>query len=900
MKTEADIKNAMRILPRNTLNELYEEDFAKMSQTGQHSQGYATQVFSMLLCTQEALSPEALIQALGKTISQQEEEMNVSKMIDICSNLVVLDSELNVLRFAHISFQEFLETRAEFTPPTVHLVAAACCLDSCLQGSPSEMEADLWPRDNFDHYSAVYWAEHCRIATVNGDDKLIRRKMLDFVFNEGDIALSFVDWIQAVSMFAKRLPNDHTLAKWLHSVANPRASPLFTACVFGLNPVIEELEHVTEYDWNQTNDSGQSGLYLAAAAGHATIIRRLIQHEVCVNAIGGKFGHPVHAACFGGHTDVVDLLLEHGANPKLGNRSALEYALLGDHEDIALLLLKSKKFDVSDQRAYDSIVQQAAEAGFSEVVQSLQKEYATLYGDLGSSRCRAVDVAIFKGRTRVIERHMQKLGDPRTEMPKDAIATAALGGQDSMISLLVDQGLDLNEEGTFGTPIRSASIMCHESTVRLLLRLGANLHIIGSFGEPLQAAAMRGHESITRDLLSHGANVNSKGGLYGTALQAAAHRGHQKIVEILLDAGADVHEDGFSRDALHAASEGGQEKIIRFLLERGFQFRDKPLRMVCCSMGASQTQLRDTKPRRCNQPEPEDWYERASMTNPSQAIEKLRGAASRELNLIQPYRERHKYRLGYEEENYALSAAAANGYATVVELLFNELDLSDTAGEIVAALVEACKNSHVLVVELLLNNLITGGTARWAPIFGIGAAFVEACKNGPVAVVQLLLEHLDMIDISKDEIGAAFVRACKNGQITIIELLLNQLVTKEISKDRIGTAFVEAYKNGQEKVVKLLLSDGLTIEVMRAAFSAAALEGHTTVLNLPTDHKEKLRLTRMETVTLIRLAARDSWTQVRQYTCLAPLRPCVHILSLSKGLPVLRRPMNIIRPPAPN
>ncbi len=78
-------------------------------------------------------------------------------------------------------------------------------------------------------------------------------------------------------------------------------------------------------------------------------------------------------------------------------------------------------------------------------------------------------------------------------MPEDAIAIPALGGQDSMISLLLDQGLDLNEEGVFGTPLRAASILCHESTVRLLLKLGASLHASGSFGEPLQAAAMRGH-----------------------------------------------------------------------------------------------------------------------------------------------------------------------------------------------------------------------------------------------------------------------------------------------------------------------------------------------------------------------------------------------------------------------
>jgi hypothetical protein len=61
MKTEADIKGAMRALPTTTLNDLYEEEFTRMSKLGQHSQSYVMQVFFMLLCTQEALSPEAVI-----------------------------------------------------------------------------------------------------------------------------------------------------------------------------------------------------------------------------------------------------------------------------------------------------------------------------------------------------------------------------------------------------------------------------------------------------------------------------------------------------------------------------------------------------------------------------------------------------------------------------------------------------------------------------------------------------------------------------------------------------------------------------------------------------------------------------------------------------------------------
>lgn len=773
MKTEADIRSAMRALPKITLNELYEEDFTKISKSGEYTRSYAKQVFSMLLCTQEPLSPEALIQSMAKPVSQQGEIMTLAAMIDICSNLVVLDSELNVLRFAHISFQEFLETRAEFAPHYVHRAAAISCLDLCLEGLPTGMETDLSPKDNFYHYSAVYWAEHCKITIVNGADDSMTSKIQEFVFDGGDVALSFVDWIQEVKKFTKILPNDHALAKWLDSVINSSGSPLFTACVFGIVPIIDDLVHAEDYDWNQTNDLGQGGLYLAAAAGHRTIVQILLEQKAHVNNLGGKFGHPLHAACFGGHASIAKLLLDHGADPKLGPRSALEYALLADHENIALLLLDGK-FDISDQAEYDSILQQVAEAGFSDVIQFLQKEYAFLYGGqgLGSPRCRAVEVAIFKGRTPVVHRYMQNLSDPRVDMPEGAIAIAALGGQDAMISLLVDQGLNLNEEGVLGTPIRAASIMCQESTVRLLLRLGANLHISGSLGEPLQAAAMRGHESITRTLLIHGADVNSKGGLYGTALQAAAHRGHRKVVEILLDAGADVHRDGFSRDAFHAASEGGHEGIVRLLLERGYKVQQTYSRMVMARRGrpvryllreASPSRPREAKPTWDHEPRSKDWRERASVIDFSHATDRIRGAVTSELESIQPYSEQLRIReaitskfefippyseqlryRGHNEDNYALHVAAAKGHVTVVELLLSQVDKMDLPmSQIFAALMEACENGHEKVVNQMLSDRVEGEDLK--------AAFEIAALEGHLTVVNLLIDHEDRLGLAQVE-----------------------------------------------------------------------------------------------------------------------------------------------------
>ena len=725
MKTEADVRNAMRTLPENTLNELYQEAFEQIPRSGQFAQNCATQVFSMLLCAQEALSPEALLQVMAQTVTQHGEKMTLDKMIDICLDLVVLDSELNILRFAHISFQEFLETKVEFTPRNVHRVAAATCLDFCLEGLPRGLESESSPKDHFPLYSAVYWAEHCRVTFVDEADHLITNKMEEFVFDEDDVALDFVDWMHNVNLLVETLPNDHPLGKRLNSVSHSGGSPLFTACVFGLASILDHLAHRPDYNWNQTNDYGQSGLYLAAALGQKTIVPCLLQHDVQINAFGGKFGYPLHAACFHGDASIVEMLLDHAADPRLGSRSALEYALLADNENVALLLLDDR-FEISSQAEFDTILQQAAETGCTDVVRFLQRKYASVYGDFGSSRCRAVEIAIFKGRIGVVERYIQNLGDPKIDMPKGAIATAALGGQNAMINFLVNHGLDLNQEAYLGTPLRAASVMCHESTVRLLLRLGGSVHVSGSLGEPLHAAAMRGHESITKTLLSHGANVNSRGGIYGTALQAAAHRGHRNIVEILLNSGANVYQDGFSRDAFHAASEGGHERIVDLLLTRGFKMKcalseDRPLFSLAPD----------------DDPEYVEWLERGSVIDFSIVSEKVRGAVALRHESTRPYTRVHI-------DNYALRVAAAKGHLTVVKFLLSQLDrmvISDF--EVFAALKEACRNGHEKVVNQLLSDQLG--------VKDLKDAIKAAASNGHLTVVNLLIDHENRLGLAQVE-----------------------------------------------------------------------------------------------------------------------------------------------------
>ena len=564
MKHEIDVRAAARRLSNDALDQLYAESFNQIFEVQTFTRSISTVAFSWLLCMQEAMSPNAFLTAITMSDPQHQANLTLSELLEICSNLIVIDSKLNTLRFAHVTVQEFLETRADFAKPQANRRAAMSCLNMCMQGFPVTMVNNkVRPTEHFHHYAALYWAEHCRNADVLHENDKVVQTMKEFVFNGTETNFLFSCWINDIKQSSASLVYYHPLKKALCAVESASGTPFFTVCAFGLTKLLEIFEAQEGFDWNQKNSFGQTGLYLGSVFGYDSIVQTLLRYGVNSSITGGKYTYPLHAACFVGHSTVATCLLEHGADPHLQGafESALDASFSGDCEEMALILL-DKHVDISGQESYDSILNRASEAGFTSFIDLLIKKFPS-YGHDVPSHSKAIETAIVKGRKAVLERFLQGSTASTRNLPNDAISLAALGGQDSMICFLLDSGHDINQEGRFGTPLRAASLMGHESTVRILIDKGAELNMSGSFGSALQASAVKGHASITRILIQAGADVNVRGGFYGNALQAASYRGHQTVVESLLNAGADKYRG----DAYKAAIAGGHEQIGRLLFK---------------------------------------------------------------------------------------------------------------------------------------------------------------------------------------------------------------------------------------------------------------------------------------------------------------------------------------------
>ncbi|KAK2774275.1 hypothetical protein FQN52_004300 [Onygenales sp. PD_12] len=571
LKSRSSVSEAMQERSKvttATLEYLYREVLDDMSTKDSVVCDISKRAFSWLMCMREPLSSAAFLTAVATSRSGKPLDLTLPELFSICSNLLVLDSNLDTVRFAHSSFKEFLEARPEFDIVRAHCVAAISCLDICIHQPSTDLGNELHPEREFGLYAALYWPTHCSEATVNGvQDSDLNFKLTEFAFYDDETSLPFLAWLEVAQRAADLLVNGHVLKKELNAVISSTMSPLFTACVYGLESLFQVVANRDDFDKDLRNSLDHTGLYLAAAFGRHKIVHDLLERGADMNIQCGKHRNALNAAAFGGHLAVVQHLLRR--MPLTQSPGALESALdvsfLAGQEHIAKVLLVDG-IKITCQDDYDKVYAAASQAGFSEVSQYLTKCFPS-FRNTKSPSSKALDAAISRGQLSFLSRHI------KPGLPIDhPVATAALFGQTEIALLFLNEKFDIEEEGPFGTPLRTACLMGHEPVARMLLERGANVNASGTLGDALQAAAMNGHISITNLLLQYKADVNNKGGYYGTALQAAAYRGHHEVAKTLIDSGSSIECGGRYKDAFHAAAEAGQESIVSLFLGKGYPF----------------------------------------------------------------------------------------------------------------------------------------------------------------------------------------------------------------------------------------------------------------------------------------------------------------------------------------
>lgn len=381
----------------------------------------------------------------------------------------------------------------------------------------------------------------------------------------------FDRWLDALDAFiaADSLDVADSLLKKLHAVKSQPRSVLNTISCFGLHQIILDDTMAAQIkDWNQLTDQGVSPLYMSARWGHLETMKCLIDRGAKIDTIGGQFGSALQASAYFGHKTIVKLLLSHGSKASGAGQfsNPIHAAVAGNNEDIAVLLL-AQGIDFPDSKAFGDCYDLAVFNGQVAIVQMMLEKKVGPARDL-----EPLHSALFNCRTELAKKNLTMYGDINRKCGffGNALQAAICGGSLPLVQLILDQGASLDARGTFGFPLRAATVSGHYDIVKWLLEeKGADPNIEDAdLGDCLQAAASKGHNGLILLLLEHKANADSHGGHYGNPLQAACFLGHLRAIDLLLKHGAGVNTKGRFENAFEAAATGGHDKTWQHLANK--------------------------------------------------------------------------------------------------------------------------------------------------------------------------------------------------------------------------------------------------------------------------------------------------------------------------------------------
>lgn len=250
-------------------------------------------------------------------------------------------------------------------------------------------------------------------------------------------------------------------------------------------------------------------LYFSALLGLIRAARSLIKQGADVNARCGAHGNALCAAIWGGHEEMVQILLDKGASINLPGRdhgNALQTASwLGNGNMVSLFLELGAELNAPGFSGKTALME-AVEAGQEDLVQVLLSKGAD------------VDLQDIGGNTPLIK--------------------AAQHGYRNISRLLLDAGANVNSQDFRGSSALSEAAGKDDVEVaRILMEYGADADLQCEGGEvALSKAARAGHDRVTRQLLRHEAkselqiqelmHLTKKIVLYGS---------YQNVVEVLLE-----------------------------------------------------------------------------------------------------------------------------------------------------------------------------------------------------------------------------------------------------------------------------------------------------------------------------------------------------------------------------
>ena len=326
---------------------------------------------------------------------------------------------------------------------------------------------------------------------------------------------------------------------------------------------------------------GANALHLCAWFGLAGFMPELIEEQrLDVNSQDPTYGQtPLMYACRQGHTAAVGKLLDLGADVNLRSRrgkTAMFEAVVEDRADVATLLLKEDKLDITATHAFESgrtALMLASQRGFSAVVREILESDKSSFtinqkDSIGNTALilateseHAEIVAMLSGFQDVEMNATNKTGNT-------ALTLAARKGNLEIVEILVKSGANpkVKNKEHGESAVTWAVHNGNFEMLKVLLRSNVKLQDYGSDGGQtlLHNAAVCYSAGILEILIEKGLSKDAADDKGRTPLHHASRANELQCAKVLLDMHADPNlEDKAGRTPHIVAWQYGHTRMMR-------------------------------------------------------------------------------------------------------------------------------------------------------------------------------------------------------------------------------------------------------------------------------------------------------------------------------------------------
>ena len=596
MSVEKDVRTELGKLPAE-LKQQYAVIHDDIIESAPSTALIARRAFSWMLAAQRVMTVGELLAAVAlDDDGYYHEDLDVSRLLDICRNLIVVATIDNNptrqgFQWAHLSVREFFDDLSDYSPDHIHTVAVLRCLrsfDMTLQHGKKLSSADLLNPDAFRAYS-VYLFEHAENSELRNANSSIAPQMKAFLFDQQySPTAMFTEWQRLIKDFREdtiwsKDYEDRPLFYVRMFEVLPGDNCCYIICSYGLLSVINILDDIERIPWKH----GFKALYYATVFGQFEVVKWLLERKIVGADETRANVTALYLVVSKRQEKFVTLLLEHGADPLWGSQedffyhSPLRVAFKVKSPTILERLLRQIELLYKDSPEKSSVLAfdwkskalfEALSTDWSSASQLLISRGANIYLPTdGTYHSTTLHVAVERSDLAVVSLLLEKSSQSVGAKVSEVKGISSEHGSEAHVAYI--NALDQHKRSALHYLMGRNYSASHESDaiMKMLLEFGVDSTSVSDEGVTvLHVAAAIGSLDSVKLLTERGLDMKALTSNGATILHIAAGGSSStaKMVRYLMDSGVNpLSRDCGGRTPLHYASAACNVPALLALLE---------------------------------------------------------------------------------------------------------------------------------------------------------------------------------------------------------------------------------------------------------------------------------------------------------------------------------------------